>query len=174
MWKGGSEVVVLREHRSTWLGCQQRPLLDARLLLPRFRGIGTMARHAVLGCGLVEEHRLGVNNFGQFVTICAFDVLMGAPQGEGGPLVVIEEGGLPFCAVVAVGTGGSVPFGDELLSVDVLVAVLAQHRGDLEIHIHHLRFKVWRFVAVDTGRGPVCSKQGELSLGMVESGEFLP
>ena len=133
-----------------------------------------MARHAILGRGLVEEHGLGVNNFVQFVTVGAFDVLVSAPQGERGPLVVIEQGGLPFRGVVAVGTGGSVRFGDELLPVDVLVAILADGGGCLEIHIHHVGFEVWRFVAIDTGRRPVCSKQWELGLGMVESGELLP
>ena len=133
-----------------------------------------MTRHTVLGRGLVEEHRLGVNNFGQFVTICAFDVLVGAPQGEGCPLFVIEQGGLPFRAVVAVGTGGIVGFGDELLPVDVLVAILAHGGGCLEIRIDQFGFEVWGFVAIDAGRRPVGSKQGELGLGMVESGEFLP
>ena len=132
-----------------------------------------MTGHAVLGCGLVEQDRLGVNGFGQFVTLCTLDVLMGATQREDGPLLVIEQGGFPFHAVVAVGAGGSLSLG-KLLSVDVLVAVLALHRGGLEIHIDQLGFEVWRFVAVDARRRPVRSEQRELGLGMIESGEFLP
>jgi len=86
---------------------------------------------------------------------------------------VVKKGGLPLDAVVAFGAGGRFPFG-ELFSVDVLVAVLAQGRGSLEIHVKEIGFEVWRFVAVDAGRRPVCPEQGELGLGMVETGEFLP
>src|ERR1700732_1406078 len=108
-----------------------------------------MAGRAVLWCRLVEENRLVGDDFVQFVTIGALDVLVCATQGERGPLFVIEQRGLPLRAVVAVGAWGSVAVGDELLSVDVLVAVLALHRGGLEIRIDQLGFEVWRFVAVD-------------------------
>jgi hypothetical protein len=128
-----------------------------------------MAGCAVLWRGLVEENRFVGDDFVQFVTISTLDVLVCTTQGERGPLFVIEQGGLPFRAVVAVGAGGSVAFGDELLSVDILVAVLALHRGDLEIHIDQLGFEIWRFVAVDARRRPMCSEQGELGLGMIES-----
>jgi len=101
-----------------------RPKLAARLLAARHRGVRAVAGHAILRRGLVEQDRLGGNGFGQFVTLRAFDVLMGATQSESRPLVVIEQRWLPFYAVVAVGAGGSFPFG-ELLSVDVLMAVLA-------------------------------------------------
>lgn len=136
--------------------------------------VSTMAGRAILWRGLVEENRFVGDDFVQFVTIVASHVLVCATQGERGPLFVIEQRGLPFRAVVAVGAWGSVAFGDELLSVNVLVAVLALHRGGLEIHIDQLGFEVWRFVAVDACRRPVCSEQGELGLGMIESGEFLP
>ena len=75
---------------------------------------------------------------------------------------------------MAVGAGSSVAFGDELFSVNVLVAVLALHRGDLEIHVDQLGFEVWRFVAVDARRRAMCAEQWELGLGMIESGEFPP
>jgi len=133
-----------------------------------------MAGRAVLWRGFVEENRFIGDGFVQFVTIGTLDVLVCATQGERGPLFVIEQRGLPFRAVVAVGAGGSVTFGDELLSVNVLVAVLALHGGGFEIHIDQLGFEVWRFVAVDARRGPMCSEQGELGLGMIEGGEFLP
>lgn len=133
-----------------------------------------MAGSAVFWRGLVEENRFVGDDFVQFVTISTLNVLVCATQGESGSLFVIEKGGLPFRAVVAVGAGGSVALGDELLSVDVLVAVLTLHRGGLEVHIDQPGFKVWRFVAVDAGRGPMCSEQGKLGLGMIESGELLP
>jgi len=114
-----------------------------------------MAGHTVFGRRFVEKDRLVGNDFGQFVTLGAFNVLVGATQGEGGSLLVIEQGGLPFHAVVAVGAGGSFSLG-KLFSVDVLVAVLAQCGGGLEIHIHQVGFEVGRFVAVVAGRRPVC------------------
>ena len=133
-----------------------------------------MAGRAIFWSGLVEEHRFVGDDFVQFVTISTLDVLMCAPQGERSPLFVIEQRGLPFRAVMAVGAGGSVTLGDELLSVNVLVAVLALHGGGFEIHIDQLGFEVWRFVAVDARRRPMRSEQRELGLGMIESGEFLP
>ena len=132
-----------------------------------------MAGHAILRRGLVEQDCLGGNDFGQFVTVGAFDVLMGAAQCESCPFVVIEQGRLPLHAVVAVGAGGSVPFG-ELLSVDVLMAVLAQGGGCLEIHVDQIGFEVRRLMAVDAGRRPMCPEQGKLGLGMVETGKFFP
>lgn len=133
-----------------------------------------MAGRAVFRGGLVEENRFVGDDFVQFVTISTLDVLVCATQGERGPLFVVEQRGFPFRAVVAVGAGGSVALGDELLSVNVLVAVLALHGGGFEIHIDQLGFEVWRFVAVDARRRPMCPEQGKLGLGMIESGEFLP
>lgn len=133
-----------------------------------------MAGRAILWRGLVEENRFVGDDFVQFVTIGAPDVLVCATQGERRPLFMIEQRGLPFRAVVAIGAWGCIAFGDELLSVDVLVAVLALHRRGFEIDIDQLGFEVWRFVAVDARCCPVCSKQGELGLGMIESGELLP
>src|SRR5246127_1852569 len=133
-----------------------------------------MAGRAVLWRGFIEENRFVGDGFVQFVTIRTPDVLVCATQGERGPLFVIEQRGLPFRAVVAVGAGSSVAFSDELFSVNVLVAVLALHRGDLEIHVDQLGFEVWRFVAVDARRRAMCAEQGELGLGMIESGEFPP
>lgn len=132
-----------------------------------------MAGRAVLWRGLIEENRFVGNDFVQFVTIGTLHVLMCATQGERSPLFVIEQRGLPFRAVVAVGAGSSFPFG-KLLSVDVLMAVLALHRGGFEIHIDQFGFEVWRLVTVDARGCPMCSKQGKLGLGMIESGEFLP
>ena len=82
-----------------------------------------MASHAVLWRGLVEENALGSHFLEQLVTLGALNVLVGPAQRESGPLLVVEQGRLPFHAVVAVGTGRSFPLG-ELLSMDVLVAVL--------------------------------------------------
>ena len=65
-----------------------------------------MAGRAVLWRGLVEENRFVGDGFVQFVTISTPDVLVCATQGERGPLFVIEQRGLPFRAVVAVGAGG--------------------------------------------------------------------
>ena len=113
----------LHVHRSTCQGLDRRKL-EARLFAARHRGVRAVAGHAILRRGFVEQDRLVGNGFGEFVTLRAFDVLMGATQSENRPLVVVEQGGLPFYAVVAVGAGGSFPFG-ELFSVDVLMAVLA-------------------------------------------------
>lgn len=168
--KGGPEVLQLCEHRRAGL---TDLALWTRFLAAGYRDVGAMAGRAVLGSGFIEENRLVGYDFGQFVTVGAPDVLVGTAQGEGGPLLVIKQRGPPFRAVVAVGAGGSFPFG-KLLSVNVLVAVLAKGWGRLEIHVDQLGFEVWRFVAVDAGRRPVCPEQGELGLGMVEGGQLPP
>lgn len=127
-----------------------------------------MASGAILGRRLIEQNFFGSNFLEQLVTFGALHVLVGPTQSEGGPLVVIKGGGLPFHAVVTVGAGGVLSLG-ELLSVDVLVAVLALQRCRLEIHIDHLGLKVGRFVAVDAVRRPMRSEQGEFGLGMIET-----
>ena len=83
-----------------------------------------MAGRTVLGCGLVEQNHFGAHGFGELVALSTLHVLVRSPQGECGPLLMVEQRGLPLHAVVAVGTGRGVCLG-ELLSVDVLVAVLA-------------------------------------------------
>src|SRR5215469_17921878 len=95
--------------------------------------VGSVASDAVFRRRLVEEYFLFSNFLEQFVTLGALYVLVCPPQREGSPLVVVEQRGLPFHAVVAVGTWGGFALG-ELLSVNVCVAVLAGHRGSLEIH----------------------------------------
>ena len=132
-----------------------------------------MAGHAILWRGLVEEHRFVSDGFGQFMTLGALDVLVGAAQGEGCAFVVIEQGRLPLHAVVAVGAGGRLAF-SKLFSVDILVAILTEGGGRLEIHINELGLEVWRLVAVDACSCTVRPEQGKLGLGMVETGELLP
>ena len=134
---------------------------------------GAVAGNAILGRRLVEQYCLGTNRFGQFVALCASDILVRPAQGERGAFLVIEQGRFPLHAVVALGTGGDVAL-CELLPVDVFVAVLTLRRGSLEVRIHELGLEIRGFMAVDASRRPVCSQQGKLGLGMIESREFLP
>ena len=81
---------------------------------------------------------------------------------------MIEQRGLPLHAGVAFGATRNVSRG-ELLSVNVLVAVLALCRRRLEVHIHELGFKVGRLVAIDTSRGTMRTQQDKLCPGVVEA-----
>lgn len=132
-----------------------------------------MACRAILGRGLVEQDCLRSDRFCQLVTFRAPDVLVSAAQREGGPLLMIEQGRLPFHAVMAIGAGCGFPFG-KLLPVGILVAILAYRGRGLEVRVDQLSFEVWRFVAVNAGRGPVSSQQRKLGLGVVKARQFLP
>ena len=83
-----------------------------------------MASNAVFGRWLVEKYFLGSHFLEQLVTLAALNVLVCPAQWEGGPLLMVKQGRLPFHAVVAVGAWGGLALG-ELFSVDVHVAVLA-------------------------------------------------
>lgn len=132
-----------------------------------------MAGRAIFGRRLVEQNLLVGDFFEQLVTLAALHILVSATQGERCALVMIEQRRLPLHGVVAVGTGGRFALG-KLLSVDVLVAVFAQHGCCLEIHIDHFGFKIGRLVAIDAGCRPVGALQGELGFGVVKSGELFP
>jgi len=147
--------------------------LQASFLVVRLWRIRAMAIGAILRGRLVEENLFGGDFLKQLVTLTALYVLVSATQGEGCALVMIEQRRLPLHGVVAIGAGGSVPFG-KLLSVDVLVAVFAQHGCCLEIHINHFGFEIGRLVAIDAGCRAVGALQGELGSGMVKSGELSP
>ena len=124
--------------------------LGACLLGARGWRVCPVAGDAVLRSGLIEQNLLSPHLFEKLVTFAALYVLMGPAQGESRSLIVIEQGRLPFHAVMAVGTRCGLALG-ELLPMDVLVAVLAQHRCRLEIDIDELGFKVRRLMTVDAG-----------------------
>lgn len=132
-----------------------------------------MTRCAVLRSWLVEEHGLGRDYSRKLVALGAAHVLMRSTQRKLRPLLVIEQRRFPLHGCVALGTTRDVALG-KLLSVNVLMAVFAQQRRSLEIHIHQLGFEVRRLVAIDTGRRTVGAQQGELRLRMIEARQFLP
>ena len=116
-----------------------------------------MAGRAIFRSWLVEEHSLGGHHFRQFVTLHAAHILVRTPQGEFRPLLVVKQRWLPLHAGVALRAQCSVRFG-ELLSVDVLVAVLALGWCGFEVHIHQFGFQVGRLMAIDAGRRPMCAQ----------------
>ena len=66
---------------------------------------------------------------------------MRTAQGEISSFLMVEERRFPLRGIVTLGTSSYVAFG-ELLSMDILVAVLALGRGGLEIGIHASRSAV--------------------------------
>ena len=68
---------------------------------------------------------------------------------------MIEKRWLPLRSVVAIGAGSNTAGIGKLRPVNVLVALFAFARSRLEIHIHHARFKVWRFMTVDACCAPM-------------------
>ena len=127
-----------------------------------------MAGSAVLRRGLVDEHRLGSDHFGQLVAFGAAHVLVRAAQRKRRSLFMVKEGRLPLHAGVALGAARDVIF-NELLSVDVLVAVLALAGRGPEVHVHQFGFKVRRLMAVDARGRTVRPEQSKLRLGVVEA-----
>lgn len=122
---------------------------------------------------LVEQNRFALNHPAQLVTAGAAHVLMRASQCEGSSLIVIKQRRLPFHAVVAL--GAACDFGlRELLTMDVLVAILTLHRSGFEIDIQQVGFKVWRLVAVDARRSAMRAQEREFRLRVIESREFPP
>lgn len=132
-----------------------------------------MACGAVLGRRLVEENRLCGHHFRQFVAVGAPNVLMRSSEREIGPLLMVKRRRLPLDAVVAVGAPRDIGL-RELLAVDVLMAILALKRSNLEIHIDQLGFQVWRLVAINAGRRLMGSEQREFCLRVVERRQFFP
>jgi len=126
-----------------------------------------MTSGAVFRSGLVEQHALSLNDSHFLVASLTAHVLMCSPQGER-CVFVIEKRGLPFRWVVAVGAGGDSAFG-KLLAVGVLMALLAFRRSRLEVHVHQLRLKVRRFMAVNTSRCPMRTQQRKRCLGVVKT-----
>ncbi len=74
-----------------------------------------------------------------------------ALERECGTLVMIEQRGLPFRCVVAVGAGRDLVGFRKLFTVHILVALLALGRGLLKVRIDQLSLEIRRFVAVDAG-----------------------
>ena len=93
-----------------------------------------MASCALFRCGLVEEHRLPVDELRQLVAVGAAHVLVRPPQRECRLLLMIEERGSPLHGVVAVDAARNLSLG-ELLAVDVFMAIFTLSRRRLEINI---------------------------------------
>lgn len=80
------------------------------------------------------------------------NILVGTLQRKFGPLVMIEEGRLPFGAVMTLGARRK-PSPRKLSTVDVLVAILTFRRRGLEIYMDQPSFLVRRLVAIHAGGG---------------------
>lgn len=136
--------------------------------LPLCRQVGSVAGGAFPGGGFVEKDGAAGYGPGQLVASFAADVLVRALQGKCGPLIVVEQRGLPASAVVTLGAGRDSGLG-ELPAVDVLVAFLTFRRRRLEVHIDQTRFLVRRFMAVHAGGGSMCAQQGKGSFRVIEA-----
>jgi hypothetical protein len=85
---------------------------------------------------------------------------MRTAQGKVSSFLMVEERRFPLRAVMTLGTSSYVAFG-ELLSMDILMAVLALGRGGPEIGVEQFGLKVRGLVAIDAGRSAVRAHQGE-------------
>lgn len=103
---------------------EAQPALQAAFLAIRFWRIRPMAGYAVLWGRLIKQNAFRTNFLKQLVTFPALYVLVRSPQRKGSPFFVIKQRWLPLHAVVAVGAGSCLTFG-ELLPVRILVAVFA-------------------------------------------------
>jgi hypothetical protein len=83
---------------------------------------------------------------------------MRTAQGKVSSFLMVEERRFPLRAVMTLGTSSYVAFG-ELLSMDILMAVLALGRGGPEIGVEQFGLKVRGLVAIDASRSAVCAHQ---------------
>lgn len=121
--------------------------------------------------GLVEDHRIAVDQSSQRMALSARNVGMAAGQGEWSPLVVIKRRRSPTLRGVAVGARGLAGAVSELSAVRLLVAGFAFLRRPFELDFL-LAGK--GLVALATGHGAVSTEQGKLCLGVVKSVHVRP
>lgn len=81
---------------------------------------------------------------------------------------MVEQRGLPFCAVVAVCAGRGRAL-QELLAVDILVAFFTFGRSRREVDVDQLGLQVRRLVTVAAGCGSMRPDQREGSFGVVKA-----
>lgn len=127
-----------------------------------------MAGRTFLRSGLVEQYILAIDLSYRLVAAFAFDVAMLPLQRKIGFPIMIEDCGLPLCAVVAEGTASDA-FRGKLFSMNVLVAVFAGSGSCLEVHVHQRRLQVRRPMAVHASGGLVSSDQRKRGFRMVEA-----
>lgn len=116
-----------------------------------------MAGRAFFRGRLVEQHRFAAHRLNVLVAGFAVHILMRPLQRKGGTALVVEQGWLPFKAVVAVGALGDLAGIGELRPVDVLMALFAFGWRRLEVGLHQLGPQIRRLVAIDTSRAAMRS-----------------
>ena len=62
-----------------------------------------MTRGTLFRCRLIEQHGLSIHLLKQLVTPFALHIAVYALEREACPASVIEQGGLPFRSIVAIG-----------------------------------------------------------------------
>src|SRR5512141_601150 len=132
-----------------------------------------MATCAVLGRGLVEQHRSPAHFSCRLVTLAACDALVCPSKGEGRPLV-IEAGRLPPVCVMTDVAGGDLGCGRKLPPVNILVAARAGERSVLKYNLRCRGRERSRVVALAAGNGPVGAGQNKTRGRMVESRNLIP
>jgi hypothetical protein len=145
-------------------------LVHRRIPLKHLR---PMACIALFRGGAVEKNGFPGHRSYQFMATFAARIAMRALQSEGGPLVMVEQRRLPFCAVVTFRARRR-SRSRELRAVDVLVACLAFRGCCLEIRVDQIDFWIRRPMAANAGSGQVSAEQREGGLRMVEAREFFP
>lgn len=126
--------------------------------------------------GCVKEDLLAVYRAEKLVAAGAGDIAVLAFQGELGPLVMVEQGRLPFGCVVAVATWCDLIRIElrELPVVDILMALLALLRRLLEVHIDELGFQVRRLVAIDAGDRAMRAGQWKRRRAVIKAVQLFP
>lgn len=117
-----------------------------------------MTGGAFLWTGFIEKHGLAFDHPSQLVAPVATNVLVRALQWKCGPLVMVKQRGLPFCAVVALGAGRYLALG-KLPAVDVLMTVLTFRGRSFEVHVDQTCFLIGGLVAVHASGGPMRAQQ---------------
>ena len=141
------------------------------MLLPFFRYLFAVAIRASRRAGLVKQHQFAVYGLFENVAGRAGHLLMAALERERG-LLVIEERGLPFAAVVAASAVCGA-YG-ELIGMRVFMAFSARFRGSGKLDMYHRKFHVWRLMAVDAGRRSMRSFERKLRIRVVEFFQISP
>lgn len=130
---------------------------------------GPVAIRALLRSGLVEKDLPALHGSHAFMAVPARHVLVGASQRKRSPLLMIEQGRLPFGAIVTLYARSDAVL-RELLSMYIFMTLFAFCRRRGEIYGAELGPEVRRLMTVDARGSSVCPEQRECGLGMIEGG----
>lgn len=136
-----------------------------------FGNVQSVAIRTGRGCRFIEENEVVVHRLPERMAGRARHILMAALQRKR-RLLMVEQRGLPFVAVVAgLATVGARA---KLVHVRIFVALAAGRGSTLELHMPHGQFHVRGLVAIGTNHGSMRAHERKACLRVVELRQIFP